>query len=226
MIRHIVNRPFTDGKIYVRAAGLSTDAKPAAGLATGSRFLEVDTGKVYFFDEAAGSWDEDPQLTAAISAYLEDHPEAIDQAAIEAMFGDQLDGIEEDVGGLKSAVADLEAGSLSALGATAGQVPTADGEGSWAWADPVITHTVTGANPVIVAQAGHRYICGEVATISITPPASGICDVVFASGTTAAILTVPNTVKWPEWFDPTSLAASTTYELSIMDGLGVVSVWA
>ena len=32
-------------------------------------------------------------------AYLEENPEAIDQAAIEAMFGDQLDGIEEDVGG-------------------------------------------------------------------------------------------------------------------------------
>lgn len=115
---------------------------------------------------------------------------------------------------------------LPTAGATAGQVPTADGQGGWAWADKVITHTVTGTTPEIVAQAGHRYVCGEVAAISITPPASGICDVVFTSGTTPAVLTVPNTVQWSEWFDPTTLAASTTYELNIMDGLGVVSVWA
>ena len=41
--------------------------------------------------------------------------------------------VEQDVSELKSAVSDLEAGSLSALGATAGQVPVADGNGSWAW---------------------------------------------------------------------------------------------
>ena len=41
--------------------------------------------------------------------------------------------LSEDVGGLKSAIEDLEAGSLSALGATAEQVPVADGNGSWAW---------------------------------------------------------------------------------------------
>lgn len=41
--------------------------------------------------------------------------------------------LEGEVSGLKSAIEDLEAGSLSALGATAGQVPVADGNGSWAW---------------------------------------------------------------------------------------------
>lgn len=226
MIRVLLDRAFDNERHYIHAVGLSTDTKPTTGIITGSKFVAVDTGAGYLFDETAGEWNENQQLTAAVQAYLEDHPEAIDQAAIEAMFGDQLDGIEEDIGGLKSAVADLEAGSLSALDATAGQVPTADGEGSWAWADPVITHTVTGANPVIVAQAGHRYVCGEVETISITPPVSGICDLVFTSGTTPAVLTVPNTVQWPEWFDPTSLAASTTYELNIMDGtLGAVGVW-
>lgn len=48
------------------------------------------------------------EFRAAVEAYLEENPEAVDQAAIEAMFGDQLDGIEEDVGGLKSAINDLE----------------------------------------------------------------------------------------------------------------------
>lgn len=103
MIRFLLNRPTTDGKVYAVIAGLSTDIKPTAGLITGSRFVEADTGAAYLFDETAGEWNENQQLTASVQAYFEDHPEAIDQAAIEAMFGDQLDGIEEDVGGLKSA---------------------------------------------------------------------------------------------------------------------------
>lgn len=85
---------------------------------------------------------------------------------------------------------------------------------------------VTGADPVIVAESGKRYVCGEVDSISITPPDSGIIDVLFASGTTPAVLTVPDTVIFPDWFDPTSLDASTVYEINIMDGVyGAVMVW-
>lgn len=90
-----------------------------------------------------------------------------------------------------------------------------------------VTETISGTTPSITAQANTRYICGEVASISITPPSSGICDIVFISGTTPAVLTIPSTVKWPSWFDPDSLDASTTYELNIMDGtLGAVMAWA
>jgi hypothetical protein len=86
--------------------------------------------------------------------------------------------------------------------------------------------TVSGANPVITGVANTRYICGEVSTISITPPASGIIDVIFTSGSSVAVLTVPNTVKWPSGFDPTSLETNTTYELNIMDGVyGAVMEW-
>lgn len=90
-----------------------------------------------------------------------------------------------------------------------------------------IVETVTGANPVIVGVTNHRYMCGEVATISITPPVSGIIDVIFSSGTTAAVLTVPNTVKFPDWFDPASLNESVIYEISILDGVyGAVGIWS
>lgn len=42
---------------YIEAAGLSTDSKPTTGIATGSLFLEVDTGDVYAFAEGdSGSW--------------------------------------------------------------------------------------------------------------------------------------------------------------------------
>ena len=85
--------------------------------------------------------------------------------------------------------------------------------------------SVSGTTPTIVAKSGIRYVCGEVATLDFTPSQTGICDVVFTSGATATVLTVPNTVKWANGFDPTSLEANTTYEINIMDGLGVAVGW-
>ena len=58
MIRNLVENTFTDNKRYIEAAGLSTDSKPTSGIVTGSVFIEVNTGKVYLFDEASGSWQE------------------------------------------------------------------------------------------------------------------------------------------------------------------------
>lgn len=83
--------------------------------------------------------------------------------------------------------------------------------------------TVTGSTPTITALPGIRYVCGEVVTLDITLPASGIVDVVFTSGSTPAVLTVTpptgQTVKWANGFDPTSLEANTVYKIEIMDGI-------
>ena len=93
-------------------------------------------------------------------------------------------------------------------------------------AGSMVTETVTGSTPTITAQANHRYMCGEVTSLSFTPCATGICDVVFASGSTVALLTVPSGIKWPEWFDPNNLETNTVYELNIMDGVyGAVMAW-
>ena len=43
---------------YFEFAGLSTDTKPTEGIATGSIFTEVNTGKVFFFNSDAGAWVE------------------------------------------------------------------------------------------------------------------------------------------------------------------------
>lgn len=43
---------------YQEFAGLSTDDKPVDGLATGSVFLEVDTGDIYLFDEESSEWNK------------------------------------------------------------------------------------------------------------------------------------------------------------------------
>ena len=86
--------------------------------------------------------------------------------------------------------------------------------------------TVTGSTPAITGESGKRYVCGTVDSISITPPGTGIIDVVFSSGTTPTVLTVPNTVRFPAWFNSASLDASTTYEINIMDGInGAVMAW-
>ena len=91
--------------------------------------------------------------------------------------------------------------------------------------------SVSGTTPTINALPGIRYVCGEVATLDITLPASGIVDVVFESGSTPTVLTVtpPSgmTMKWANGFDPTGLEADTTYEINIADGcLGVAGTWS
>ena len=88
------------------------------------------------------------------------------------------------------------------------------------------TVSVSGATPVIVANQNTRYVCSEVTSLDFTPSAAGICDVIFTSGSTVAVLTIPNTVVFPSWFDPTSLEANTTYEINIADGVyGSVILW-
>lgn len=38
--------------------GTSEDTKPTTGFANGATFLEVDTGKIYLFNEDASEWVE------------------------------------------------------------------------------------------------------------------------------------------------------------------------
>lgn len=84
--------------------------------------------------------------------------------------------------------------------------------------------SVSGTTPTIVAKSGIRYVCGEVATLDFTPSQTGICDVVFTSGSTPTVVTLPSTVKFP---DSSFVAeANTTYEINILDGVyGAVMAW-
>ena len=81
------------------------------------------------------------------------------------------------------------------------------------------TDIISGTTVTINGVENHRYVCtNELVSISITPAANGVTDVLFKCGATPAALTLPNTVLVPAWFDKTSLAANATYELSILDG--------
>lgn len=57
------------------------------------------------------------EVKAAVDEYLEENPGAIDQAAVEAILDGRLDDIEDDIGGLKSAitVSDLEIKQIEKL---------------------------------------------------------------------------------------------------------------
>lgn len=89
------------------------------------------------------------------------------------------------------------------------------------------TVDITSTTPTITAVENTRYVCGEVTSLSFTPPASGISIVRFTSGSTVTVLTIPSTVKFPEWFDPTSLETNTIYEICVTDGVyGAVMSWA
>ena len=60
MVRKTEDSVFNDGKHYIEAYGLSTDAKPTEDIITGSKFTEVNTGKRFLFDEVGKNWYEDP----------------------------------------------------------------------------------------------------------------------------------------------------------------------
>ena len=83
--------------------------------------------------------------------------------------------------------------------------------------------TVTETEPTINAGSNARYICGELSSLTFTPCSSGLCEVVFSSGTTPTVLNLPQTVVLPEWFE---VETNRTYEISILDGVyGAVMVW-
>lgn len=88
---------------------------------------------------------------------------------------------------------------------------------------PTPTEEVTGTDPEIEAEAGTRYVCGEVASLKITPPDDGLVDIIFTSGSTPTVLDLPDTVLLPEGFE---VEADHVYELSILDGIyGAVMGW-
>ena len=51
----IVDGIATNNQTYY---GLSTDSKPTTGVGNGSCFIEMNTGKVYFFNAAGNAWVE------------------------------------------------------------------------------------------------------------------------------------------------------------------------
>lgn len=69
MVRVLYDRHHSlDGKHHKHIVGLSSDSKPTAKLITGSTFDEINTGKVFRFDEVSGQWIERDGATVSAAA--------------------------------------------------------------------------------------------------------------------------------------------------------------
>ena len=145
-------------------------------------------------------------------------------------LADAVNGLDSDVQGLQTTKADksyvdtqlaTKASTATATASSDGLMSSADKSKLDAVGSIV---TVSGTTPTITAESGVRYVCGEVATLDFTPCTTGICDVVFTSGSTPTVVTLPNTVKFPD--GAFTAEESKTYEINIMDGVyGVVMAW-
>ena len=45
-------------KSYIEGACLAADSKPTDGIANGSIIIEIDTGKIFMFNETGSAWAE------------------------------------------------------------------------------------------------------------------------------------------------------------------------
>lgn len=55
MVRILYERVFDNGLKYIEGACVHDDTKPTAGLVTGSKMIEADTGDEYMFYEDAST---------------------------------------------------------------------------------------------------------------------------------------------------------------------------
>jgi len=85
--------------------------------------------------------------------------------------------------------------------------------------------TLTGTQITQVGADNTMYMCGELTELTFTAPSVGITGIRFTSGTTPTVLTISGVTAWMFDFDPTSLEASTTYEINVLNGVGCVG-WA
>ena len=58
MITYNKSTQATDKTVYVEGVCLSSDAKPTSGIANGSMLIEINTGKIFMFNEAGSAWVE------------------------------------------------------------------------------------------------------------------------------------------------------------------------
>ena len=75
---------------------------------------------------------------------------------------------------------------------------------------------ITGSTPSITALSNTVYVCGTLTSLTLTPPSEGVTTVLFQSGSTPTVLTLPSTVLMPSWF---YIEANKIYEISIAHGV-------
>lgn len=86
-----------------------------------------------------------------------------------------------------------------------------------------VRESVSGTSVNLDPEIGYRYVCGELTALTVTSsPGTGGWSVRFTSGSTATVLTMPNTVVMPDGFE---VEASTVYEINVLDNYALVASW-
>lgn len=86
-----------------------------------------------------------------------------------------------------------------------------------------VRETVSGTSANIDPETYHYYLCGALTALTVdSSPGTGGWSVRFTSGSTATVLTMPNTVVMPDGFD---VDASTVYEINVLDNYALVASW-
>lgn len=86
-----------------------------------------------------------------------------------------------------------------------------------------VRETVSGTSVNLDPEIGYRYVCGELTALTVTSsPSTGGWSVRFTSGSTATVLTMPNTVVMPDGFD---VEANAVYEINVLDDYALVASW-
>ena len=151
----------------------------------------------------------------------------------ETITAEKLNNIEDGVDDVNRQLSDKPDINLGVTGASVGQiikVLTVDANGkpqTWEAVDEDRVVTVSGTTATIVAEAGVRYVCGELAELTFTPPASGLTAIRFTSGSTPTVISLlpAADVKMPDDWTGT-LDANQVYYLNFEDRLGLVAQWS
>lgn len=87
-----------------------------------------------------------------------------------------------------------------------------------------ITVTISDTVAVIEPEDKHIYNCGELANLKIIgAPSNGAYSIVFTSGTSPTVTSIPSSILGLDNFAP---AANTLYEINILDNRAVIGSWA
>ena len=86
------------------------------------------------------------------------------------------------------------------------------------------TVSVSGDSPTVTPQAGHKYQCGTLSSLTVTnPPVSGMYTLIFTSGNAATVTTFPSTILGLAQF---AAEANRVYEINVLDNRAVIGSWA
>ena len=222
MIRKLVDRYFSEDDKYSEMFGLSSDDKPVDGLITGSKFIEVDTGIIYLFDEESATWTPSNAgngktnivgATVVLGAAVKYDGTEKTKSVFSVKIGsttltENTDYIVKDNTGIEVGDYTLHiVGIGSYTGIIAEEWSIAKGEGSVTASpdslsltaegdDGTSTLTVTGDGPISVSSSAEAVATAEVSdgTVTVHPLTAGSATITVTMAATGNYTTASDTI--------------------------------